>query len=146
MIASSEELTSAQSRAARALLAWSQQDLARHARLGASTIADFERGHRSPAPDSASLIRAALQNGGVVFTPGGVALAKQGVVPPLRAGGVPDRYIDATDLGDWADRRAGQDGLPELLSQLFTSTLRPGAQFRCPRATASNTRAGMRDL
>jgi transcriptional regulator with XRE-family HTH domain len=134
MTASNEELIPAQSRAARALLAWSQRDLARRARLGASTIADFERGQRAPTPDSISLIREALQNGGVVFTTGGVALAEETISMPLRVGGSPDRYIDATDLGDWADRRAGQDGLPELLSQLVTAALGAGARIRSPSA------------
>jgi DNA-binding XRE family transcriptional regulator len=35
-------------RAARALLAWKQGDLARAASVATSTIADFERGQRTP--------------------------------------------------------------------------------------------------
>jgi len=43
-------LTPEQVKAARALLAWSQQELANQARVSSSTIADFERAraHRLP--------------------------------------------------------------------------------------------------
>ncbi|WP_431208747.1 helix-turn-helix domain-containing protein [Burkholderia cepacia] len=43
-----ENVLPEQVKAARALLAWSQQELARKAHVATSTVADFERGVRTP--------------------------------------------------------------------------------------------------
>lgn len=55
----------AQCRAARALLDWSQLDLAKAANLGLSTIRDFEKGRRVPTHNNLRGIRIALEEGGV---------------------------------------------------------------------------------
>ena len=68
------DLTPKQCKAARALLAWSQQDLAKKAGVAASTVADFERGHRTPVPNNAEAIRTALEGAGVRFLPGGALI------------------------------------------------------------------------
>ena len=68
----------AQCRAARALLDWTQPDLAKAAGLGLSTVVDFERGRRRVSEDAVSAIRKALERNGVEFTDGkrpGVRLA-----------------------------------------------------------------------
>jgi transcriptional regulator with XRE-family HTH domain len=68
----------AQCRAARALLDWTQPDLAKAAGLGLSTVVDFERGRRRVSEDAVSVIRKALERNGVEFTDGkrpGVRLA-----------------------------------------------------------------------
>lgn len=62
-----------QVRAARSLLGWSQQELATRAGVAVSTVADFERGQRSPVPNNALAIRQALERSGVVFTATGVS-------------------------------------------------------------------------
>ncbi len=62
-----------QVRAARSLLGWSQQDLATKAGVAVSTVADFERGHRSPVPNNALAIKQALETVGVLFTKTGVS-------------------------------------------------------------------------
>jgi transcriptional regulator with XRE-family HTH domain len=62
-----------QIRAARSLLSWSQQDLAAKAGVAVSTVADFERGQRSPVPNNALAIRKALESSGVMFTETGVS-------------------------------------------------------------------------
>ncbi|WP_434996829.1 helix-turn-helix domain-containing protein [Pectobacterium brasiliense] len=62
-----------QIRAARSLLGWSQNDLATRAGVAVSTIADFERGQRSPVPNNALAIRQALESAGVQFTENGVS-------------------------------------------------------------------------
>jgi transcriptional regulator with XRE-family HTH domain len=77
------ELTSAQTRAARALLDLSQLDLAKAAQISEKTLVDFERGQRRPYGDTLARIRAALERNGVIFIPGngdgpGVRLAKKG--------------------------------------------------------------------
>ncbi len=58
-------ITPVQCRAARALLDWSQQDLAKAAHLGLSTIRDFEKGRRVPTYNNLRGIKLALEEGGV---------------------------------------------------------------------------------
>ncbi len=72
-MANFETPTAAQSRAARSLLGWSQQELAASAGVAVSTIADFERGQRSPVPNNALAIRQAFERSSIVFIDGGVS-------------------------------------------------------------------------
>jgi len=116
-------LTAKQVRAGRALLAWSQQELAKIAGIAPSTLADFERGQRTPVPNNAQAIKQALENAGISFPPGGAVVG-----PPLPAlgqiskSGVPIRWVDLTDLAQWAERRDGQGSLPTLLAKLVRAT------------------------
>ncbi len=57
----------AQCRAGRALLEWSQADLAHASHLGLSTIRDFEKGRRVPSHNNLAGIRRALEEAGVNF-------------------------------------------------------------------------------
>src|SRR5712691_3651439 len=115
-------LSPSQVRAARALLTWSQQDLAKHAHVGSSTVADFERGQRTPVPNNAEAIRIALEKAGITFLAGGAVHGPQSHFvkenrPKL--GGMPIRWITATDLNQWADRRDSQGKMPEVLTRLI---------------------------
>jgi hypothetical protein len=60
-------VTPAQGRAARALLDWSQPDLAAAAALGLSTVVDFERSRRAVPDKTIAAIRTALEAAGVEF-------------------------------------------------------------------------------
>lgn len=60
-------ITPAQSRAARALLDWTQEDLAKAAHLGLSTIRDFEKGRRTPTHNNLLGIKIALESAGIIF-------------------------------------------------------------------------------
>ena len=62
-------LTPEQSRAARGLLDWSQQQLADAAQVGLSTVRDFEKGRRTPIPANLTAIRSTLEAAGVEFIP-----------------------------------------------------------------------------
>ncbi len=62
-------ITPRQSRAARALLGWTQPDLARAANVGRTTVAEFERGKSTPIANNMDAIRAALEAAGIVFIP-----------------------------------------------------------------------------
>jgi transcriptional regulator with XRE-family HTH domain len=62
-------LTPDQCRAARGLVAWSQDQLAKHASVGNSTVRDFEKGRRFPLDENLAAIRAALEKAGVEFIP-----------------------------------------------------------------------------
>ena len=63
-------LRPAQCRAARALLAWSQEDLVRHSKITKKTIADFERGATTPRPQTLDQILAAFEAAGIEFLNG----------------------------------------------------------------------------
>ena len=65
------DVNAAQIRAARGLLNWSQRQLAEAASVGLSTIADFERGKRTPIGNNLAAIRRVLEEAGVAFTNGG---------------------------------------------------------------------------
>ncbi|KAB2763054.1 helix-turn-helix domain-containing protein [Brucella anthropi] len=60
-------ITPAQSRAARGLIEWSQEQLAQASHLGLSTIRDFEKGRRVPTHNNLAAIRRALEEAGVTF-------------------------------------------------------------------------------
>ena len=63
-------LCPAQCRAARALLAWSQEDLVRHSTITKKTIADFERGATTPRQQTLDQILAAFETAGIEFVNG----------------------------------------------------------------------------
>ena len=56
-----------QCRAARALLGWSQQDLANQARVGIVTVNQLENGLSQPRPATLDVIQRALETAGVEF-------------------------------------------------------------------------------
>lgn len=66
-------MTPEQCRAARAWLDWSQDELARAASVGLSTVRDFEKGRRAPIANNLSAMRAALEAQGAHFVGDGVA-------------------------------------------------------------------------
>jgi transcriptional regulator with XRE-family HTH domain len=61
-----------QVRAARNWLNWSQAQLAEQAKVGLSTVKDFESGKRVPIANNLEAIRRALEGAGMEFTPGNV--------------------------------------------------------------------------
>ena len=62
-------MNSSQCRAARALLKWSQTQLAEASGVALSTVADFEIDKREPRSDNLTAIRRALEDAGVEFIP-----------------------------------------------------------------------------
>lgn len=60
-------ISAAQSRAARALLAWSQDELVSASKVTKSTIANFESEKRQPYERTLVDIRRALEDAGVIF-------------------------------------------------------------------------------
>ena len=128
----SSDLTPKHVRAARALLAWSQHDLAKAAGVAASTVADFERGKRTPVPNNAEAIRGALEAAGIRFLVTGVTGPAIPSIAPTERAGTPIRWVDAVDLAHWADRVDGAFSLPTLLAMLIRATHGPAAQLRFP--------------
>jgi transcriptional regulator with XRE-family HTH domain len=61
------KLTSAQVRAARALLKWSQRDLAAKAGLFIDTVKEFELGKSNPVMSTLLALEKAFREGGVEF-------------------------------------------------------------------------------
>jgi transcriptional regulator with XRE-family HTH domain len=60
-------VTSAQCRAARGLLDWSQQDLATEAGVGIVTVRQIEAGTTEPRRSTLVVLRQAFERGGVEF-------------------------------------------------------------------------------
>lgn len=60
-------MDAAQCRAARALLGWSQDELAGASSVNKKTIADFERGARQPFDRTLRDLREALEAAGIQF-------------------------------------------------------------------------------
>lgn len=84
-----------QCRAARALLGWSQEDLERHSKVPKKTIADFERGARSPRVQTNEVLQRTLEASGLLFIPqngGGAGVRLRIATPRLfRRDDVPQR-------------------------------------------------------
>ena len=120
-------------RAARALLAWSQQDLAKEAGVATSTIADFERGKRKPVANNAQAIRDALEKAGIRFLATGAVIEPSlPLIATSERSGAPIRWVSAEDLASWADRIDGAASLPTLLAHLICATHGPTVRRRFP--------------
>src|SRR6185312_14818700 len=127
------DLTPKHVRAARALLAWSQQELAKAAGVATSTVADFERGQRTPVANNAQAIRGALEGAGIRFLPTGAIIGP--AVPIITTSehlGAPIRWVSAEDLSDWANRTDGAVSLPTLLAYLIRATHGNAVHLRFP--------------
>lgn len=61
-------VSSEQCRAARAWANWSQEELAKRANVGLSTVRAFEKGTHTPIRNNLDAIRAALEGAGIQFT------------------------------------------------------------------------------
>jgi ribosome-binding protein aMBF1 (putative translation factor) len=82
MVEPEAAITPEQSRAARGLLNWSQEDLAKKAERGTATVRHFEAGRQVPSEDTLAAFRRALEAAGVEFIPengggAGVRIAKR---------------------------------------------------------------------
>ncbi len=127
------DLTPRNVRAARALLAWSQKDLAEAASVATSTVADFERGRRTPVANNAEAMRGALEDAGVQFLPKGAVIGPDvpGIAPTERPG-APVRWVTAEDLSNWANQIDGASSLPTLISHLIRATHGAAVSLRFP--------------
>lgn len=60
-------------RAARNWLAWTQAELATRARVGLSTVKDYEGGKRTPIANNLEAMQRALESAGMKFTANSVS-------------------------------------------------------------------------
>ena len=102
-------ITPEQSRAARAWLDWSQEQLAEKAGVALSTIRDFEKGRRTPIGNNLSAIEAALRSAGMALVsyegePAGVRYEgrlkeRDTYIPMLELlDDAPDGFLPTSDL------------------------------------------------
>jgi DNA-binding transcriptional regulator YiaG len=68
------EMTPEQCRAARAWLEWPQDQLAKAASVGVSTVRDFEAGRREPTRNNLAAMTSALEKSGISFVDGAKSL------------------------------------------------------------------------
>jgi transcriptional regulator with XRE-family HTH domain len=61
-----------QARAARSWLGWTQAELAERARVGLSTVKDYEGGKRTPIANNLEAMQRALESAGIGFTDDGI--------------------------------------------------------------------------
>lgn len=101
-------INAAQSKAARALLEWSQSRLAEEAGLSESTVRDFEKGRRMPSSDSLTKIEEAFEGEGVSFIANGTS---------SRDGGPGVRFTNRDSVGDLDGRIGELETLIDILSQ-----------------------------
>jgi len=105
-------ITPAQIRAGRALLDWSQQQLAHAAIVGLSTVRDYEKERRGGEGSGVKAIHEALERQGVIFLPGegdhgpGVRLAAN-VPNVLRWPTKVDRFGAFIIFVEWRGREIG---------------------------------------
>lgn len=92
-------ITPPQIRAARALVDWSQEELAAKAGVSLSTVRDYEKERRGGEMGGLKTIRRALENAGVIFLPG-----EDDLGPGVRTKGrVPIVLRVPTKLGRWGE-------------------------------------------
>jgi transcriptional regulator with XRE-family HTH domain len=122
------KLSAGQCRAARALLAWTQQELMAHSGVSQKTIADFERGASTPYPRTIRDFVEAFEKAGIEFLQddgsGGIGLRfKLGFQEPnLRSGTPGESGTESDGVSEalsWEDdfsgiRRMEKD--PELVA------------------------------
>ena len=98
----------------------SLQDLAKAAGVAVSAIADLERDFRTAEPKNAEAIHTAFMSAGIAFSAdGSVTGPPLPTLATLSRSGAPIRWVDATDLSQWAERRDAQSTLPNLIAKLI---------------------------
>jgi transcriptional regulator with XRE-family HTH domain len=88
-------LTPSQCRAARALIDWSQQQLADASHVGSATIRNFESDRSSPQHSTLAALQRALEDAGVEFTNGGQPGVRTRKIPPQES--IPSEDLNASN-------------------------------------------------
>jgi len=93
------------------------------AKLATSTIADFERGKRTPTDENLQAIFQAFTGAEITFVDGGVQMGIAEKTSVTTANGGAARLIEATDLNQWAERNDGKQYFPELIERLIQGSV-----------------------
>jgi transcriptional regulator with XRE-family HTH domain len=136
-IAEKMSFTSAQCRAARALLNWSQEELATASRIAIKTIADFERGSRAPYARTLSELQSALEAAGIEFTNGGEPGVRMRIEDQIDD----ETLVSEVDIDQFWILRGGRNPVPA-----HETSLRKALQTaKCLRAEGTHI-SSIRDL
>jgi len=111
-----EIIDAAQCRAARALLNWSQPDLAKQCGMHVQTICHFEKGSGTPTKKTLQRITETLQNGGVEF---------------FNDGGVRPRKI-------FVQQYKGAEGFKAFMDDVYETVKKVGGPIRLYNAKPTN--------
>src|SRR6266404_303403 len=121
-----------QCRAARGWLGWTQQELARRAGVGLSTVRDFENGDRTPIPNNRAAITRAIEEAGIrlsLMTMARLSVLRLTASPPKTTAGLPDHHALETLAGVVA--RSYRDHPTVGTTSLFAQRVYPSVAGRC---------------
>jgi len=139
-----------QCRAARALINWSQGQLAIASKIAIKTIADFERGSRTPFARTLADMQTALETAGVIFVDEngegpGVRLRKAPAKPGAKAS-APAPYIatrisaQGEALNEWQGRATNDEAAAHRLAQHLKTKIEQNAPGYSPDDMVTLTR------
>jgi transcriptional regulator with XRE-family HTH domain len=122
-----------QSRAARALLDWSRQDLADRAKLSLSAVTTFENETRQPETSTLNAIRAIFDTAGIEFLPGGGVRPKQEEMEVLTGHAGLCRFLD--DVYAHLSSQGGRVLVTGVEEDQWTQNLADYSPFHIARMT-----------
>lgn len=127
------DLTPKLLRAARALLAWSHDDLAKAAGVPLSVLTEFGRWHRSLTAEHRDAVRQALAAAGIEIQPDGAVCGPSiSDLAGAASAGMPMRWVTPQDLATWASGPGGAARFPQLLGHLVRASHGLAVHLRFP--------------
>lgn len=127
-------------RSARAILGWTQHELAQRSGVVKSAVAHIERGVHLLGDTNVQLITEALNGAGIVFSDSSIAgPVLKDVILQSTYGRAPFQWIQVNDIETWASQgENSQTLLPELICRLIYADRGKSVGLRFPSHSASS--------